>query len=404
MQRQANDMASAIESLLLDDNGIEKIAVHLGGFNIFEAIGHTRSEERHSDFLAFLLDPNETHGIGTEFLTRFVVEIVKSMRPESRPLSLSEITLADFEGCLVLREYHQIDVLCIDEAQRFLLAIENKVGSGERSGQLKRYRSFLEKHYRGCHRILAYLTPDNDEASDENWAPVGYSTVLSVVETLVGKHRESLGETVAMALDHYARMLRRHIVTDNELVDIARAVYRKHKAALDFIFEHRPDNQLDISEFVADLFSKDGRVEVVRRSKTYINFFPKSWKGIRAFNATSTDQWTKTGHSLLFEVRNSVDSIKMAIVIGPTAENGLRKDILDFSHGHPRLFPNASNSLSPNYTQIYSKTMIHKAMLHKQPIEDVKHKLESELKTFMDKEFESIVDVLAEAFTQAGPN
>ena len=35
-------------------------------------------------------------------------------------------------------------------------------------------------------------------------------------------------------------------------------------------------------------------------------------------------------------------------------------------------------------------------MLHKQPIEDVKHKLESELKTFMDKEFESIVDVLAE--------
>ena len=48
MQRQANDMALAIESLLLDDNGIEKIAVHLGGFNIFETIGHTRSEERHS--------------------------------------------------------------------------------------------------------------------------------------------------------------------------------------------------------------------------------------------------------------------------------------------------------------------------------------------------------------------
>ena len=40
--------------------------------------------------------------LGTEFLTRFVVEIVKSMRPESRPLSLSEITLVDFEGCLVI--------------------------------------------------------------------------------------------------------------------------------------------------------------------------------------------------------------------------------------------------------------------------------------------------------------
>ena len=130
--RQQN-IASAIEALLLDDGGIDKIAVHLGGFNIFEAIGHTRSEERHSHFLAFLLDPNETHGLGTEFLTRFVVEIVKSMRPESRPLSLSEITLVDFEGCLVLRECHRIDVLCIDEAHRFLLAVENKVGSKERS-------------------------------------------------------------------------------------------------------------------------------------------------------------------------------------------------------------------------------------------------------------------------------
>ena len=170
------DMASAIEALLLDDDGITNIAVHLGGFNIFEAIGHTRSEERHSDFLAFLIDPNETHGLGTEFLTQFVVDIVKSMRSEDRPLSLSDVILRDFDSCQVLREYHRIDVLCIDEEHGFLLAIENKIGSGEHSDQLCRYRRFLETQYRDFHRILAYLTPDNAEPpSDENWTPVSYS-------------------------------------------------------------------------------------------------------------------------------------------------------------------------------------------------------------------------------------
>ena len=77
-----DEMASAIEALLLDDDGIPSVSAYLGGFNVFEAIGHTRSEERHSDFLAFLLDPNETHGLGAEVLRRFVVTILKSMRSE----------------------------------------------------------------------------------------------------------------------------------------------------------------------------------------------------------------------------------------------------------------------------------------------------------------------------------
>ena len=399
--RQQN-IASAIEALLLDDGGIDKIAVHLGGFNIFEAIGHTRSEERHSHFLAFLLDPNETHGLGTEFLTRFVVEIVKSMRPESRPLSLSEITLVDFEGCLVLREYHRIDVLCIDEAHRFLLAVENKVGSKEHSDQLKRYRSFLEEQYREFHRVLAYLTPEKDEASDENWTPVGYSDVLSVVEILTRKHRERLSDAVSMSLDHYARMLRRNIVTDNDLANIARAVYRKHRAALDFIFEHRPDRLLEISELAAKLASDDSRIKVVHPTKSYIRFFPKAWEGIPAFNATPENEWTQTGHSLLFEIKNTTTFIRMTIVIGPTEEDSPRRDILDFSRKNRRLFQGGSDKLTSKFTQIYSRNMVDRHTLERQPIEDIESRVESEFRSFMDKEFDEIVDALAGAFTGAG--
>ncbi len=386
-----------IEALLLDNDGIESIEAHLGGFNIFEAIGHTRSEERHSDFLAFLLDPNGSHGLGPEFISRFVIEAIKKvMPPEPRPLSLSEVALMDLEGCLVLREFHRVDILCIDETQQFLLAIENKVGTGEHSDQLKRYRSFLETQYPNFRRVLVYLTPDKDAPSDEAYAPVGYGEVLSIVENLAKKHAGSLGNAVAIALNHYARMLRRNIVTD-ELVNIAKAIYRKHRTALDFIFEQRQDDQLEISECAAELASKDGRVEVVKRVKTYIDFFPNAWTDIPAFNATPADQWTQTGHSLLFEFRNTTNHVKMVIVIGP-AEEGLRRKILDFCHQKRDLFPGASKHLSAMYTQIYSKTLVDRATLEKQPIAEVLGTVKNRFQAFMKGEFSSIVDALAKDF------
>ena len=406
-QPQTEDVVAAIETLLLDDDGIGEIeAGLLGGFNMFEAIGHTRREESHSDFLAFLLDPNETHGLGANFLTRFVIEVVKAPQPESRPLSLSKIALMNLTGCDVRRERSlgqsgRLDVLCVDQTHKFLLAIENKVDSGEGEDQLEKYRCFLENQYPDFQRVLAYLTPDNNKPSDESWIPVGYNDVLSIVETLAVKYRKSLGEAVVMALDHYARMLRRHIVTDDKLVETAEAVYQKHKVALDFIFEQRPKNQLEIGKFAADLVKNDKRIDVVRASQGLINFFPNDWKGIQEFKATPDNEWTKTGHTLLFEIMNRTNSISMLLVIGPTEKEGIREKIYDFCRRNQELFPSARKSLSKQFTRIYSKTMIDQDTLEKGSVEEIKKALESQFDDFMKKEFGKIVEALAGDFAEA---
>ena len=399
-----DEMASAIEALLLDDDGIPSVSAYLGGFNVFEAMGHPRSEERHSDFLAFLLDPNEAHGLGAEVLRRFVVTILKSMRPEDRPLSPSEVMLTDFESCHILREHRRIDVLCVDQSHRFLLAIENKIGSGEHSDQLGRYRSFLEAQYGDFRRVLAYLTPDNDEASDGNWTPVSYTDVLSIVELLAATKKDEISNSVALALDHYAVMLRRNIVIDDDLVSIARTVYRKHRAALDFIFEQKPDDQLEMSDFAQQIASEDSRITVVSPTKSYIRFFPRDWEGIPAFNATPKDKWTKTGHSLLFEIENKANSIRMTLVIGPTEEGRWRSSIFEFACSRRQLFRGIRKRRSPGpqFARIYSTLMVNRRTLNTQPIEDVKGQFESTFKRFMDNEFGKIVDLLAEEFAEAG--
>lgn len=400
-----DEMASAIEALLLDDDGIPSIALRLGGFNVFEAMGHPRSEERHSDFLAFLLDPNEAHGLGAEVLRRLVVTILKSMRPEDRPISPSEVMLTDFESCQVLREHRRIDVLCVDESHRFLLAIENKIGSGEHSGQLPRYRSFLKAQYGDFRRILAYLTPDKREPlEDKNWTPVSYTDVLSIVELLAKTQKDEISNAVALALDHYAVMLRRNIVIDDDLVSVARTVYRKHRAALDFIFEQKPDDQLEMSDFAQQIASEYSQITVVKPTKSYIRFFPTDWEGIPAFNATHMSEWTRTGHSLLFEIENKADSIRMTLTIGPIKEGRWRSRIFEFARSRRQLFRGIGNRRSPgpNFARIYSTLMVNRRTLNTQPIEEVKLRFESTFKRFMDNEFGRIVSVLAEEFAQAG--
>ena len=135
----------------------------------------------------------------------------------------------------------------------------------------------------------------------------------------------------------------------------------------------------------------------MRQVKTNINFFPNAWIGIQAFNATPMGEWTKTGHSLLFEIRNTANYIKMAIVIGP-AEEGLRREVLGFSHQNPDLFPGASKSLYAKFTQIYSKTMVDRATIERQPIEEVLVTFKNQFQAFMDGEFSTIVDALVERF------
>ena len=397
---RTKNIQSAIEALLLDEDGIGQIEARLGGFNIFEAIRHTRAEERHSDFLAFLLNPSETHGLGAEFLTQFLIAAVKAISPESRPLPIGEIVLADFDGCLVLRERHNIDVLCIDEARQFLLAIENKVDSGEHSNQLVRYRSDLEKRYRKFRRVLVYLTPDNSDPSDENWLRIGYGDILSITESLATKHGVRLGKAVTLTLDHYALMLRRHIVKDDELVRLARRVYQKHKVALDYVFEHRPDEQLELSDLAEEMVSSDDRIELIHKTKTSIRFVPKKWKDIKVREPNSMDSEAKTERGLFFEMGNSTDAIVMRLVVGRFEDEDIRKAIFEFARGNEKLFPKSIPEFKKTSGRKTIRTwpMIDKDIRGREPIEELKLQLQSKFKNFMREKFENMVSAVSKAF------
>ena len=59
-------------------------------FNLFEVLGRPRLELAHSSFLAWLLDPLESHGFGDAFLVRFMRSSGIHEKPSTVDLTVSK--------------------------------------------------------------------------------------------------------------------------------------------------------------------------------------------------------------------------------------------------------------------------------------------------------------------------
>ena len=70
------DDRQALEAFVVENADLEALEGFLEQFNIFEAVGVVRQELRHSDFLAFLLDPRQNHRLGDAFVQRLLQRIL----------------------------------------------------------------------------------------------------------------------------------------------------------------------------------------------------------------------------------------------------------------------------------------------------------------------------------------
>ena len=249
----------------------------LSRFNLFEAIGVVRHELRHSDFLSYLLDPSRNHGIEAIFLKELLQAVLLTTEGDS-PVSLFDLDFWNLGQAVVQREWRHIDILVVDNINRFVIIIENKIDTSEHSGQLSRYYAVVCSHYPGYKILALYLTPDGDAPSLDRYLPVSYSLVCEVIENLVRDRRSTLGSEVVMLLEHYAQMLRRHILSESEVAELCRRIYQKHRQALDLIFEHRPDQQAQIGQYARSLIEKTDGIVFASAGKGWVAFGLEEWK------------------------------------------------------------------------------------------------------------------------------
>jgi PD-(D/E)XK nuclease superfamily len=381
----------ALEALVVDNPDLERLEVLLGQFNIFEALRAVRQEARHSAFLAYLLDATQNHGLGDAFPRRLLQKALASANTSPVPLSPVDLDVWSLNELVVLREWHSIDILLLDEPHHLAVIIENKIDSSEHSDQLRRYLELVKQYFPEWNILGLYLSPEGDAPSHEAYIPIDYLAVCETVERLIESRSSTVSGDVRILMAHYAQMLRRHIVAESEIAELCRRIYRKHQRALDLIYEYRPDQQASIRQTLEELVQKSEGLTLDHSSKSYVLFAPTGWD--KSAELKSGGGWTPSGRILLFEFLNSPDRLLLRLYIGP-GPVATRQRLFEMAKAHPSPFRLASKSLGQKWNSIYSGTFLTSKDYEDATDEQLAEEIGKHWKNFVDHVLPAISDVL----------
>ncbi len=268
----------ALEEFVVNNDELLQLEERIGRFNIFDALGIVNAEIRHSKFLAWLLDPNESHGQGPLFLKAFLMDLFRQSPLELRAINPVKIDGAELRGVDIRREWRHIDILITCEDPKFVIAIENKVGSKEHSKQLERYRKAVKEKFGDIHNQFVFLTRDGDEPTDEDWTVYTYEDIHRVLLRARNTNATSIGDDVLAFLDHYIRLIGSRFMDDPKIDELCQTIYKNHRAAIEMIVERTKVGRSELLGALEDLIRSDkDRWVFINSTSRSIALIPRQW-------------------------------------------------------------------------------------------------------------------------------
>ena len=303
MKNEKIVLESKLLDLMLDSESFGKLSEWTSTLNVFDILKISKTEIRHSNMLAWLLDPNETHGIGDVFLRGVLSHLAKSIEVETAVKMLA----GDLSSFRVFRELSHIDLLLVSRELAIVVAIENKIGAGEHyaSGTMEKqtivYKERVQTQYKGYNQIFVFLTPEGEEPSDEEWLVMTYSDILGILKPIA--QMAGLKPEVELLLKNYIETIKRNVIMDPKLVELCNEIYMKHKEALDLIYENKYDLNSQISSLCKDIlrvYQNQGIEYDETSTKTYVRFRTQK------LNSYFQGILPKESYYYQFEIRNPI--------------------------------------------------------------------------------------------------
>jgi len=344
----ANDLR-LLDEFLVGNAELEQVEAKLAAFNLFRVLRVEEMEIRHSNVLAWLLDPSETHGLGALFLRRFLSTVLLEASVGSSSLTPARVELMPFGEVEVYRERHNVDVLvrCAGgraaSAVRWCLLIENKIHAKESKHQLARYREAVQGEFPDDEIVAVFLTLDGDDPSDDGeeagFVPMSHRQVLDVASAVIEQHKARIPNDARVFLSHYLESLRRLTMEEtDELVVLCKEIYRKHRRAIDLIVEHGVTSQRyeTCAAQLAKLVPCEFEPEI---SRYRVWFVPVEMGAMMPDVDMAGWKFLPRSIPACIWLRYSASKLRaqLSLEIGPAADQSLRQRILKAagSHGLP---------------------------------------------------------------------
>ena len=314
---------------LLEDSDFDKLELELRKPNIFEILKISRTEIRHSNFLFWLLDPNETHGLGDIFMRKFVRDLATSEEvPSGEVPKLDEFDIGklNFNNVEIRREWSNIDLLLIFDS--LVICIENKIDSKDNSKQLSNYRKNIVKKTFKQKKVYLYLTKTGEEPTEKEeknfWRTYSYENIISKLEIIIDIYGKSLNPAVYQYIFDYLTTLKRELTMNDEAAKddatlLAEQIYKSHKLLLDFIYKKKSDIAKQLQDqFKEKIDDKESGLIIAGPSniKKGLRFLTKKLKDIIPDEGKT---WS-TKECFLFEIWFSENGVEFKPVISKSSE------------------------------------------------------------------------------------
>lgn len=183
----------------------QELKAYYGKTTLFNILKIERNENRHSAFLAWLLDENGSHGLGEEPLKRFMRLLAKMDDKYNEPFLVGNyqvenakidtehpVSIGSKKGRIDV--FIEFDYKGENGTNHVHVIIENKVYTNEHDEQTKLYLDWARQEYKGKHNqniIGVFLAPDcpekcSGDTKDFSYVKITYQDILQdLIEPLL---------------------------------------------------------------------------------------------------------------------------------------------------------------------------------------------------------------------------
>ena len=351
----SDEALKALERFVVENDDLLALEERIGRFNIFDALGVARAEIRHSNFLAWLLDPAESHGQGALFLKAILMDLLAQTPPELRPFSPVHLDGAELRGVDIRREWQNIDILIACEDPKFVIAIENKIDASAYN-PFNEYEKAVREAYPHRKPMFLFLTTQGDAPPDEDWAPYSYADIHRVLNRVRRTNATAIGDDVLAFLDHYLRLIGSRFMDDPKIDELCQRIYKNHRQAVQLILERAASFKSEIIAYLERVVSADERWTIVHRTPSSLYFMPTEW---REFLPPIGRGFKNKRFWIAFEFCMEQYQCQFYVKGCPTTDAHLRAAVLNRLTSDPDEFgfKLADRTLAPQWARIYRKRL-----------------------------------------------
>jgi hypothetical protein len=255
--------------------------------NLFRVLRVDGNENVWSNILAWLLNPRETHGLGDDFMRRFLMIAARNSSASSAIAPLTGMDLSDME---VYREYvlpgggglDRADILLRSQASKILVLVENKVWSSEGLDQTQRYKDAADLLRRPDKSVmLIYLAPPFAAPPGSTaFIPCDYQEIATLLREFMHDHDGMDSRTRNLILD-WTQTIERAFDMDpesQELQGLCRELWQNtsYRDALELLVRYRPSFWTDFEVNLKGCLPTNFATCV--SGNNAVRFWPRGWK------------------------------------------------------------------------------------------------------------------------------